>query len=177
MAIWRLSDVVSDDELCPNSPGSWRCRLSKILRRQPATLKTEGTDHVRRGWRKAMTIAAITTAIVLSSNFAFAVIVYLKYESDAGVGILYEGDCGVVKRWDTALHVLINVLGTALLAASSFTMQCLSSPTRKEIDAAHKERHSLEIGLLSVKNLFRMRTWKAVTWTLLCLSSMPLHLL
>lgn len=124
-----------------------------------------------------MTIAAITTAIVLSFNLLFAAAVFFKYDSNDGVGILFEGDCAVVKRWDTALHLLINILSTALLAASSFTMQCLSSPTREEVDAAHKNRHSLEIGLLSLTNLFRMRAWKPVSWTLLCLSSMPLHLL
>lgn len=121
--------------------------------------------------------AAITTAIVLSLNLLFAFVVLFKYDSNDGVGILFEGDCGVVKRWDTALHLIINILSTALLAASGFTMQCLSSPTREEVDLAHKYRQSLEIGLLSLTNLFHMRTWKAVFWTLLCLSSMPLHLL
>lgn len=121
--------------------------------------------------------AVVVTAVVLLLNLISTIVICLKYKSDDGVGTLYEGDCGLVKRWDTSLHLLINVLGTALLAASSYTMQCLSSPTRKEVDAAHKNRHSLEIGLLSVKNLFRMRAWKAVSWVLLCLSTVPLHLL
>lgn len=130
-----------------------------------------------RGWRKAVIAAAAVAGFVLAINTVFVIVTLVKFDTDEGVGIIYSGDCGLVKRWDTSLHLLINVLGTALLAASSFTMQCLSSPTRSEVDKAHAKRVSLEIGLASFYNLFYVKWWKAVTWLLLCLSTMPLHLL
>lgn len=140
----------------------------------------EDAEDVRspfRGWRKAVITAAIVTGFVLLINTIFATFAFVKFEVDDGVGIIYSGDCGLVKRWDTALHLLINLLGTALLGASSFTMQCLSSPTRSELNGAHAKRVSLEVGIASVKNLFYMRAWKGILWALLCFSTLPLHLL
>ena len=130
-----------------------------------------------RGWRKAVILAAIVTGVVLLINIILAIVAAVKFTTFGGVGVIYTGDCSLVKRWNTALHLTINVLGTALLAASSFTMQCLSSPTRSELNAAHAKRVSLEIGITSVKNLFYMRPWKGVLWALLCFSTLPLHLL
>ena len=124
-----------------------------------------------------MIAAAAVTGLVLLINISFAVVTIIKFTVNDGVGIIYSGDCGLVKRWDTTLHLMINLLGTALLAASSFTMQCLSSPTRSELNDAHSKRVSLEIGIASFKNLFYMRVWKGVLWALLCFSTLPLHLL
>lgn len=130
-----------------------------------------------RGWRKAVVLAAIVTGLVLLCNLILAVVGAVKYTSIDGVSVIYRGDCSVVKRWNTASHIIINLLGTALLAASSFTMQCLTSPTRSEVDAAHAKKKSLNIGLLSFTNLFYVRPWKVRVCLLLFLSSMPLHLL
>lgn len=121
--------------------------------------------------------AATVTGVVLLINITLAVVFMAKYGTHDGVGVIYVGDCNVVKRWNIALHLLINVLGTCLLAASSFTMQCLSSPTRSETDAAHAKRRPLDIGIVSFKNLFYMSSWKGLLWWGLALSSSPLHLL
>lgn len=137
----------------------------------------ESSQHRFRGWRRAVIAAAIVTAVVLCINVIFAIVVSAKYGADDGVGVIYAGDCGLVKRWDTALHLLINVLGTCLLAASSFTMQCLSSPTRSETDAAHAKRKTLDVGIPSFKNLWHLKKWKVCLWWGLAVSTMPLHLL
>lgn len=132
---------------------------------------------VHRGWRKVVVAAASATGVVLLVNTVFLVVATVRFKIDNGVGVIYEGDCGLVQRWDTALHLLINLLGTGLLAASSFTMQCLGAPTRSEVDNAHGRGVSLDIGLPTVKNLFYMKVWKGILWLFLCLSSLPLHLL
>lgn len=129
-----------------------------------------------RGWRKAVVAAALITAVVLLANVILAITAAARYGTDAGIGVLYVGDCGLVERWNTALHLLINVLGTCLLCASSFTMQCLSSPSRSETDRAHSLRKPLDVGVPSLKNLFYMHRWKACLWWGLCLSTLPLHL-
>ena len=75
------------------------------------------------------------------------------------------------------LHFVINVLCTALLSASNYCMQCLSAPTRQDIDKAHAQKKWLDIGIPSVRNL-RSITWKHITlWWLLAISSIPLHLM
>ena len=56
-------------------------------------------------------------------------------------------------------------------------MQCLSSPTRSEIDKAHGQRMWLDIGVPSVRNLRKLSTTRIVLWWLLATSSIPLHLL
>lgn len=152
-------------------------RLGRYVRVNPYSLDGSPTKNPFRGWRKAVILAAVATGIVLLVNTGFAIVMAAKFPSNDGVGTIYTGDCGLVKRWNTALHLTINFLGTALLAASSFTMQCLSSPTRSEIDAAHAKRKSLDIGITSWKNLFHLHKWKGVLWWLLCLSTLPLHLL
>lgn len=138
--------------------------------------QSEDLPHFR-GWRKSVVLAATVTGLVLLINVVLAILGAVKSKPSEGVSVIYHGDCGTVERWNTASHVVINFLGTALLAASSFTMQCLTSPTRSEVDAARGKRKSLEIGLLSFTNLFHMQSWKRRVWLLLCLSSIPLHLL
>ena len=122
-------------------------------------------------------IAAIVSGTVLLINIIFTMVLVAKHRTPDGLGVIYTGDCGLVERWNTALHLLINVLGTCLLAASSFTMQCLSSPTRSETDAAHVQRRDLDIGIVSFKNLFYMNWLKRSLWWALALSTLPLHLL
>jgi hypothetical protein len=77
----------------------------------------------------------------------------------------------------TGLHLLINGMSTALLCASSYCMQCLSSPTRQELDQAHKKRSWLDIGVLSPRNMKSISGSRRVRWLVLGLSTIPLHLL
>ncbi|KAK5052655.1 hypothetical protein LTR84_002520 [Exophiala bonariae] len=128
-------------------------------------------------WRKTVAAATCGPAALLICNVVLMVIALTKYESHEGIGTLYTGDCDLVKHWDTGLHVLINVLSTTLLAASNFTMQCLRSPTRTEVDYAHARGRSLAIGVPSIRNLAYMKRRKALLWAALAFSSLPLHLL
>lgn len=64
-----------------------------------------------------------------------------------------------------------------LLGGSNYTMQCLTAPTREEINKGHRSRVSLDIGILSLKNLMRASKRKVILWGFLAVSSVPLHLL
>lgn len=81
----------------------------------------------------------------------------------------------MTKRLDLWLHLGINLLSTILLGASNYTMQCLSAPTRDEINKAHQQRIYLDIGVPSVRNLGRISQRRRRLWWLLALSSIPLH--
>ncbi|KAF9060836.1 hypothetical protein BDP27DRAFT_1272762 [Rhodocollybia butyracea] len=55
-------------------------------------------------------------------------------------------------------------------------MQSISAPTRTEVDRAHEKGFWLDIGLQSMHNLGHTGSWKRLLWTLLSVSSIPLHL-
>ncbi|KAL2129741.1 hypothetical protein VTI74DRAFT_7388 [Chaetomium olivicolor] len=60
-----------------------------------------------------------------------------------GVGVFSEDlSCAKSKDINTGIHVVINVLSTILLAGSHYCMQCLSAPTREQIDQAHRDYNS-----------------------------------
>jgi hypothetical protein len=69
-------------------------------------------------------------------------------------------------------------LSTLLLAASNYTMQCLSAPSRKEIDSAHRSDGYLDVGVQSLRNVVSGHVGgrKKVVWWVLLGSSLPLHL-
>ena len=83
----------------------------------------------------------------------------------------------MTKNLDLWLHLGINLLSTILLGASNYTMQCLSAPTRDEINNAHQQRISCDIGIPSVRNLGRISRRRRILWWMTALSSIPLHFL
>lgn len=93
-----------------------------------------------------------------------------------GQPILRQGSCSDMRYLNTGLHLLINTLSSVLLAASNYGMQCLSAPTRADVDKAHFEGKWVDIGVPSVHNLRRLPATRVVLWVLLMVSSLPLHL-
>ncbi|KAL0261300.1 hypothetical protein SLS55_004997 [Diplodia seriata] len=90
---------------------------------------------------------------------------------------LLIGDCKEVKRLGVWIHLAINVLSSLVLGGSNYCLQCLSAPTREEVDKAHAEGTWLHIGVPNIRNLLRSRKRKACIWAVLGLSSIPFHLL
>ncbi|MCJ1288792.1 hypothetical protein MMC34_000321 [Xylographa carneopallida] len=129
------------------------------------------------GWRKGVSTAAITTSVVLCIYFGVAIWAGTKTGTQDGIGILYEGICSNSSQINTGLHLVINILSTLLFGAGNYTMQCLSAPTRAEVDQAHRQGLWLDIGVPSVRNILRIGKGRALLWALLGLSSLPLHLL
>ena len=94
-----------------------------------------------------------------------------------GIGTLYKGSCAQTKSLNTWLQLVINMLCTTLLGASNYCMQCLTSPTRKEIDKAHKRKQLLRVGVPSLRNLKVISRSRVILWIGLGLSAFPLHFL
>jgi len=128
-------------------------------------------------WKVGVTMSASMTAIVLFVNIVLTVWASVEYGLDNGIGTAYEGSCGVVSAWSFWLHILINGLSSILLSASNYTMQCVAAPTRTECDRAHARGDWLDIGIPSVRNLFRIGWQRRIMWALLAISSTPIHLL
>lgn len=129
------------------------------------------------GWRFGLVLNSTLATFVLIANVILITVAAYKSDMIDSIGSLYVGDCGVVDEWNTGIHVLINVLSSILLSASNYAMQCVTSPTRSECDAAHARGDWLDIGVAGTRNLKRISYHRRVVWALLALTSLPIHLL
>ena len=129
------------------------------------------------GWRVGVAICASTAASVLVINIGLTIWASTKNGLNHGLATIQDGSCQKTKNLSLWLHLAINALSTTLLAASNYCMQCLSSPTREEIDRAHSRHIWLDIGVPSVRNLRKIAKSRIVLWWLLAFSGIPLHLL
>lgn len=120
---------------------------------------------------------ALVAAMVLIINLCFTIWAVSSFRTQNGLGTLYDGSCKRTRTLAFWIHLAINVFSTLLLSASNYSMQCLSSPTRGEIDKAHGQGIWLDIGVPSVRNLRRLSPIRVAFWWLLAISSIPLHLL
>ncbi|KAH6674003.1 hypothetical protein F5X68DRAFT_235657 [Plectosphaerella plurivora] len=127
------------------------------------------------GWRKTAAINTVVILVIflgLAGSLAWAL--YLSGGLNR-VLILYQGSCEKSRDINLVLHLGSNILSTGILASSNFFLQILTSPSREEIDLAHANSQSLDIGVQSLMNFSRLRKRKVITWILLVLGSLPLH--
>lgn len=134
------------------------------------------------GWRAGvLSGVACSTAVFLINISVFLWAEskngWRKLDDGDGKYTLYVGDCEITQRLNIGIHVLINGLSTLLLSASNYCMQCMSAPTREEVDKAHVSGTWLDIGIPSVRNLKSIGAKRTILYFLLGLSSIPLHLL
>lgn len=158
-AIEGRKDALDQDSERPEKRMTWFRRYQKRL----------------SGWRVGALNFAVWAAIVFSINLIITASVFSTRKTNQDV--LSEGDCGNIKRLNSVFHAIINVLSTILLSGSNYCMQCLSAPTRAEIDVAHAKNRRLDIGVPSFRNLTSISRHRLALWCLLGLSSIPLHLL
>ena len=130
-----------------------------------------------KSWKIGVASAAVMTTAVLITNSAFALWGYLQFTLVDGIGTAIEGSCDKVNNWNFGLHIAINILSSAMLSASNYTMQCVTAPTRSECDRAHKLGRWLDVGILSIRNIMLIGWQRKMLWALLALSSTPIHLL
>lgn len=138
--------------------------------------KTWRTWKARRG--VVLWSCFIAASSVCLTNFSVATWAWLHFGTTPdGAVELYHGDCAIVKRADALAHVLINVLSTLILGASNLTLQLLVAPTRKEVDEAHAKGKWLDIGVPSFRNLWSISRLRAILWSVLAVTSIPIHFL
>lgn len=128
------------------------------------------------GWRAGALISSCIASVSLIINIA---VVAWLVSRNAGVGVveIFNGDCGKVQTMDIWVHLAINIISTLLLGGSNYCMQCLSAPTRLDIDLAHARGKWLDVGVPSTRNLFAIPRNKALLWWTLGFTSIPLHLM
>lgn len=113
--------------------------------------------------------------LVVALVYAFA---FLQHRASSfSTAVIYDGSCSTTDRSEMGLHFLINILSTGLLAASNYCMQYLNAPTRQDVDWAHAKGIQLRIGAQSFYNFLVMPKKSIIMWTVLLLTSLPIHLL
>ncbi|KAI8627230.1 hypothetical protein F5Y19DRAFT_183173 [Xylariaceae sp. FL1651] len=135
---------------------------------------------LRIRWSKrnlALLLQVALIGTVFATNLLILFYASYKYPTRDGVGLLYAGDCDAVKSGNRWLHLLINVLSTGMLSASTYCMQLQASPTRADIDKAHRRNIWLDIGAPSLKNLRYIGRWRLGSCIILAFSSLPIHLI
>ena len=132
-----------------------------------------------KGCRGGATIVLLYGILVLILNIALATWLSKKVHSFGGLVVLSRRSCQSSKAVVQAVHLLINILASLLLAASNYCLQILISPLREEIDLAHEStnRNWMCVGIPNSRNLLQIRWMRRVLWLLLALSSLPVHLL
>ncbi|KAJ8109018.1 hypothetical protein OPT61_g7764 [Boeremia exigua] len=168
--------VGSNEELAVNSLHAKRAPdVRSITSAESKSSSLQRYKHRFSGWRFGVLNFAVWASIVFLINLVVTIWGSLAHKGDQRV--LYEGDCKRTKSLNSGLHLLINILSTILLSGSNYCMQCLSAPTRSEVDLAHGARRWLDIGVPSLRNLRRISRRRFILWLLLATSSLPLHLL
>lgn len=137
--------------------------------------RTPRNSGVRSGWRFSLCAGACTSLVVLIINTAVTIWSSTPPEGnddeDTGRRIIFEGSCTTSHNLGIVLHLVVNILSSVLLAASNYGMQCLSAPTRREVNEAHLKGRWLDIGIPSIRNLSAVPIRRRVLWLLLVLSS------
>lgn len=153
-------------------------RLEEYEHRRFGT-KVFGTfyDNFIGGWRAGLVRSFLLSLVALVVNIAVYSWLIRTYESTAGTSTLQRGNCGGIRNANTGIHAALNIVSTLILGASTYAMQGITAPTRKEVDAAHAKGKWVEIGTPSLRNLLYVRRRNAWIWLILALTSMPFHLL
>ncbi|KAF5001395.1 hypothetical protein FDECE_10958 [Fusarium decemcellulare] len=138
------------------------------------------------GWRAGLARCTAAAAFVAILNIIFLGVAAPRLkpfdrkmvtgERAKGDGALFDGDCGKAKQLSIWLHLIINILSTVLLTAGNFAQQVLTAPTRREIDSAHLGHKWLDIGVLSIHNLRKISRSRVIAWSILAITSVPIHL-
>jgi hypothetical protein len=171
----KLPHAVASIEFNPTST-----ILDSSFATELSATKSSWRQRNLHGWRFGIFTGCLLAWAVLLANTIIAIVAAVKGEGDTDISAqktLYKGDCEYMRKLNIGAHLLINILSTFLLGASNYAMQCLSAPTRLEVDVAHSQRIWLDIGVPGVRNIKRISKWRAFLWLVLGLSSLPLHLL
>ena len=160
-------------------------RYGKIDSFSPWFPETDPADPRAQTWIKklshrgtALFIHIAISTVVLLFNISVTIYAVATYGVSDGFGDMYQGDCSLVGRYNTLVHLGINIVSTLLLSSSNYCAQLLVAPTRSEVDTAHEKGDWLDIGAPSLRNLWKKRISRRrkAAWTLLMVSSIFLHL-
>jgi hypothetical protein len=134
-------------------------------------------DTLIGGWRAGLLRAFLLCLAALVVNIVVYAWLFRTHHTNAGTASIQRGECGMIRRTNTGIHGALNIVSTLILGASTYAMQGMTAPSRKEVDFAHAKGKWVEIGTQSMRNLFYVRKRNAWVWAILGITSLPFHLL
>jgi hypothetical protein len=154
------------DRIIKMKPGFLGLISSELL--QPST---------QTAWRRTGTLNVLLSTICLVILLScFLISITRGGSSIDGNTIIFTGDCTKASALNMGLHLLLNLISSLVFASSNYFMQVLSAPSREEVNKAHQQLRSLDIGISSMKNLRFISRFKLLAWLLFLLSSVPIHM-
>ncbi|KAL4798811.1 hypothetical protein BDV19DRAFT_385894 [Aspergillus venezuelensis] len=151
------------------TPGHTRDRYAKA---DALSQYIPGLDYKNpqtRSWTGKRTTLLIlqTTLAVVTLSLAIGIIIWaIKAHppNSRAVGTFFVGACSTTTTLNSALHVLLNSVGSLFLAAGTYCMQILVAPSPEDINRAHRKGVALDIGVPSVRNLRHIAKPRSITW-------------
>jgi hypothetical protein len=136
-------------------------------------------SHSRNGWRRAAQVNIAVLVVITVTMFCFLMASISREKTFERAYMFFAGTCdgGSATQINVGLHLMLNVVSTAIFASSHFFMQVLNSPSRREVDAAHAAKSRMSIGVPSIRNIFRVSRFETCCWVVISVSSIPIHLL
>ena len=130
-----------------------------------------------QGWRRPVIANTILLALLSGTLSLTTFFSGNETESFLVNYFFYSGACETTRMANLGIHLGLNIAATLVFSAANFAMQVLNSPTRKEVDAAHTRGTSVELGVPSLSNLFALSKFKVMSWAVLAVLSLPVHML
>ena len=131
---------------------------------------------ITTGWRRA---SLVNTGLTIAFSILATIFLGISISKAGGIQktnfIFFKGSCNKSRSINLWLHLALNIFSTGVLASSNFFMQVLGSPSRKEVDRAHRERKYLSIGLSGLRNLSGISGRKACLFVLFAATSFAFH--
>ncbi|EEU37270.1 uncharacterized protein NECHADRAFT_22243, partial [Fusarium vanettenii 77-13-4] len=128
-------------------------------------------------WRVGASYFALGALISLVLHIVLAVWIPTLDSFHNGVGVVSSGSCRTAGIYSTLIRVGTTAVSTLLIGGSNYCMQCLTAPTRKDLQKAHDKGIWLDVGVQSIRNLRTIKGYRSFLWLLITISSIPIHLL
>ncbi|KAK1851082.1 hypothetical protein CCHR01_06310 [Colletotrichum chrysophilum] len=129
------------------------------------------------GWRRLAIVNMVLMSVALVIMISISLAAFLVTGDFKQTWIFHTTKCLDISTPNTLVHLLLNALSTIVLASSNFLMQICNAPSRQEIDKTHAKQDWLDIGIPSWRNAFRISWFKFVAWSILFLTSIPIHMI
>ncbi|KAM7184481.1 hypothetical protein V8F33_012942 [Rhypophila sp. PSN 637] len=134
-----------------------------------------------QGWQGALKILCALSWVLVIPNLVISSVLSARGGLQEWVPttvMIKQGNCDDIGRDDLWIHLAMNIVTTVLMAATSFAMQAWMSPTRADVDRIHAQGKTVDIGVLSLRNILsgRIRPRRLFVAIFMLIAALPLHL-
>ncbi|KAK4168834.1 hypothetical protein QBC43DRAFT_81563 [Cladorrhinum sp. PSN259] len=129
------------------------------------------------GWRAGVAMNTFLAFLILVTGFVCLILAISRAPIIDNRSAIFSGSCDTASKLEWGLHAVINIFAVALMAGANYVFQVLSSPTRAEINEAHRKWTWLHIGIPSFRNLLHIGKSRVFLSILLLLSAVVTQVL